>query len=71
MIIDDFKRSMAIEKIHSALRLTRKNDGFSFLSYSHGLIDGLRVSGMLNALEADRLSDLALNAHQYARRDTQ
>ena len=64
-------RMLAIAYLKSALGSARKNDGFAFLSYTHGLIDGMRVSGVIDADQAGRLNDLALNAHQCARRDTQ
>tara|TARA_Y100000034_G_scaffold117812_1_gene157737 strand:- start:442 stop:660 length:219 start_codon:yes stop_codon:yes gene_type:complete len=62
---------MARAKLQSALEMTRKNQGFAFLSYAHGFIDGLRAAGSIDANQAGRLNDLAFNAHQHAQRDAQ
>lgn len=62
---------MVRAKLQSALEMTRNNQGFAFLSYAHGFIDGLRAAGLLDADQAGRLNDLAFNAHQHAQRGAQ
>ena len=62
-------RLLALAYLKSALDAARKNEGFAFLSYTHGLIDGLQAAGVIDVEQAGRLNDLVLNAHQYAQRD--